>query len=48
MRFDQAAASVRKDNELLSVNIKDLELNNDNVRRKIQDLENYLNKLNTE
>ena len=36
LRLDNAIGGVRKDNELLASSLKDLELNNDNTRRKIQ------------
>jgi hypothetical protein len=48
LRFDQAAAGIRKDNDLLSQNARNVELDNDPTRRKIDDLEKYSGKLKTE
>lgn len=39
---------VRKDNDGLLANAKNLEINNESVRRKIDDLEKYLAQLKTE
>jgi chromosome segregation ATPase len=48
LRLEQTATGVRKDNELLCANVKDLELNNDNVKRKIDDLDKYAGQLKNE
>jgi ElaB/YqjD/DUF883 family membrane-anchored ribosome-binding protein len=48
LRSDQHFAGVRKDNEHLLANTKELEFNNDGVRRKIDDLEKYLGQLKSE
>lgn len=39
---------MRKDNEIILTNIKNYQLDNDSVKRKIADLDNYLNKLKQE
>ena len=46
-RLDQVASGVRKDNDILITNAKDLELNNNCVRKKIDDTDSLLNKLKT-
>lgn len=48
MKLEQTATGVRKDNDLLCSNLKELELNNDNVKRKIDDLERYSTDLKSE
>jgi chromosome segregation ATPase len=48
LRLDQIVAGVRKDNEQILGNIRDLASNNDIVKRKIEDFEKYLTKLKIE
>ena len=48
MKLEQTAGGVRKDNEMLGANVRDLELNNDGVKRKIDDLEKYAGNLKNE
>ena len=48
MRLQQNVGGVRQDNEKLCANVKELQLNNDNVKRKIDDLEKYQGQLRHE
>jgi hypothetical protein len=38
MRLEQSVSGVRQDNDKLCSNVKELELNNDGVKRKVEDL----------
>ena len=48
MRLEQNVSGVRQDNEKLCCNVKELELNNDTVKRKIDDLDKYSSQLKHE
>ena len=48
LRLDQAAGGIRKDNDLLADSAKNLELDNDATRRKIDDLDRYSQQLKSE
>lgn len=45
LKLEQNIGGVRKDNEYLNATLKDHELNNQSVGRKIDDLEKYQNQL---
>ena len=45
MRLEQNVVGVRQDNEKLCANVKEFQLNNDGVKRKIDELERYQGQL---
>jgi hypothetical protein len=46
--LEEIASSIRRDNEALISNLKNIEIDDDSVRRKVEDLEKYMNKLKNE
>lgn len=48
LRLDQTANGVRKDNEGLNANLQSLQINNDGVRKKMDELDRYLGQLKAE
>jgi|LakMenEpi03Aug12_release.lakeMendotaPanAssembly.Ray.scaffolds.fasta_scaffold210286_1 hypothetical protein len=45
LKLEQISTSVRKDNDTILGNINNLQLDNESVKRKISDLDNFLNQI---